>query len=108
VQKNITGGPILFEDAFTTNLPCPDTVFRQATPEAASSAFPHSHEPIGDWVLTADNIIVATGGFLSHYNPPYGDVYMEVSEPARQQGFGSFLVQEIKRVCYEAGKKPAA
>ena len=25
-----------------------------------------------------------------------------------QQGFGSYLVQELKRVCYEAGKKPAA
>jgi hypothetical protein len=33
---------------------------------------------------------------------------MEVAEPARRQGFRSYLVQEIKRVCYEAGKKPAA
>ena len=33
---------------------------------------------------------------------------MEVAEPARRQGFGSYLVQEVKRVCYEAGKRPAA
>ena len=33
---------------------------------------------------------------------------MEVAEPARRQGFGSYLVQELKQVCYEAGKKPAA
>lgn len=105
---NITGGPLLFEDAFKTNLLCPDAVFRQATPEDAAAIFPHADEPVGDWVLVANSIIVATGGFLSHYNPPYGDIYMEVSEPARRQGFGSFLVQELKRICYEAGKKPAA
>ena len=52
--------------------------------------------------------VVATGGFLCHYNPPYGDIFMEVTEPARRQGIGSYLVQEVKRVCYEAGKKPAA
>jgi RimJ/RimL family protein N-acetyltransferase len=52
--------------------------------------------------------VVATGGFLSHYNPPYGDIYMEVAEPFRRMGFGSYLIQELKRVCCEAGKKPAA
>ena len=40
--------------------------------------------------------------------PPFADVFMEVIEGARRQGFGSYLVQEVKRVCYEAGKKPAA
>jgi GNAT superfamily N-acetyltransferase len=106
--KNITTSAILFEDSFTTDLLSPDVVFRQATPEDATSIFPHAVEPAGDWVLVANGSITATGGFLSHYNPPYGDIYMEVAEPARQQGFGSFLVQELKRVCYEAGKKPAA
>jgi GNAT superfamily N-acetyltransferase len=33
---------------------------------------------------------------------------MEIAEPCRRHGFGSYLVQELKRVCYEAGKKPAA
>ncbi len=33
---------------------------------------------------------------------------MEVAEEARRQGVGSSLVQELKRVCYEAGKIPAA
>jgi len=33
---------------------------------------------------------------------------MEVAKPARRQGFGSYLAQELKRVCYETGKKPAA
>ncbi len=99
---------ILFQDAFVTQLACPDGVFRRATPEDAGAIFPHHHEPVGEWIIEAKGAAVATGGFLCHYNPPYGDVFMEVWEPARRQGFGSYLVQEVKRVCYEAGKKPAA
>ena len=33
---------------------------------------------------------------------------MEVAEPYRRRGYGSYLVQELKRICYERGKKPAA
>lgn len=33
---------------------------------------------------------------------------MEVVESARWQGFGSYIVQELKRTCYEVGRKPAA
>jgi GNAT superfamily N-acetyltransferase len=105
---DITEQSILFQDAFTTSLACPDGVFRRSTPEDAASIFPHHQEPVGDWIVEAKGAVVATGGFLCHYNPPYGDIFMEVSEPARRQGFGSYLVQEVKRVCYEAGKKPAA
>jgi hypothetical protein len=68
----------------------------------------HHHEPVGDWVVESQGAVVATGGFYCHYNPPYGDIFTEVAEPARLQGFGSYLVQELKRACYEAGKKPAA
>jgi GNAT superfamily N-acetyltransferase len=106
--KNITSEAILFQDGFTTTLACSSGVFRRATPEDAPSMFPHHHEPVGDWVVEVDGTVVATGGFLCHYNPPYGDIFMEVSERARRQGFGSYLVQELKQVCYEAGKKPAA
>jgi GNAT superfamily N-acetyltransferase len=106
--KNITPTSILFHDAFGTSLSPPNGVFRRATPEDAGAVFPHHQEPVGDWVVEAPGEIVATGGFLCHYNPPYGDIFMEVAEPARQKGYGSYLVQELKRVCYEAGKKPAA
>lgn len=104
----ITVENILFYDAFTTNLACPTGLFRRSTPQDAASLFPHRDEPIGDWVVEANGKVVATGGFLCHYNPPYGDIYMEVEESQRRQGFGSYLVQELKKVCYEAGKKPAA
>lgn len=105
---DIAAEAILFEDAFTTNLVCPNGLFRRARPEDAASMFPPHQEPNGEWVVEANGAIVATGGFLCHYNPPYGDIFMEVWEQARRQGFGSYLVQELKRVCYEAGKKSAA
>jgi GNAT superfamily N-acetyltransferase len=60
------------------------------------------------WLIESDGIVVATGGLLFHYNPPYGDIYMSVHESYRQRGFGSYLVQELKRIAYEMGKRPAA
>ena len=97
---DITTESILFADACVTDLVCPDGVFRRTRPDDAVQE--------GDWSIEADGTIVAWGGFLGHYNPPYGDVFMGVAESARRQGVGSYLVQEVKRVCYEAGKRPAA
>jgi GNAT superfamily N-acetyltransferase len=51
---------------------------------------------------------VATGGLMFHYNVPYADIYMEVAEPFRQRGFGSYLVQELKRLAYALGSIPSA
>ena len=62
----------------------------------------------GNWALQADGEIVATGGILYHYNPPYGDVFMEVAEGHRRRGLGPYLVQELKRICREGGHVPAA
>jgi GNAT superfamily N-acetyltransferase len=62
----------------------------------------------GEWLLKLDGEVAAKGGILFHYNQPYGDIYMEVMEPYRQRGFGSYLVQELKRECYELGAIPGA
>lgn len=102
---DITEESLLFEDAFVSRLDCVHGKFRHSTPEDAVT---NQEEPSGDWVVEVKGSVVASGGFLCHYNPPYGDVFMEVVKSARRQGIGSYLVQEIKRVCYEAGKKPAA
>jgi GNAT superfamily N-acetyltransferase len=59
-------------------------------------------------VLEGEGGIAAGGGVLFHYNRPYGDVYMHVLEPFRRRGLGAFLVQELKRACYEGGSLPAA
>ena len=33
---------------------------------------------------------------------------MEIGEPFRRRGLGSYLVQELKRACYEFGAIPCA
>jgi GNAT superfamily N-acetyltransferase len=109
----------LFADHHTTFLPPPvlgsgsSCVFRQIPDGEAGQVFTHHREPQGPWGIEGDagdgagRRILATGGFLTHYNPPYGDIYMEVDEAARRKGVGAYLVQELKRICYEAGYLPA-
>ena len=100
---------ILFGDGGTTALAAPEgAVFRRRRETGELKVFEHKHEPDGDWVIEADGAIVATGGYLTHYNPPYADLYMEVVEASRRQGLGSYLIQELRRVCCEAGRRPAA
>jgi GNAT superfamily N-acetyltransferase len=106
--QGVESDTILFEDVLTTALTAPGAVFRRAVESDEGRIFAHAVEPVGDWVIEVDGEIVATGGHMTHYNVPYGDVYMEVAEPFRQRGYGSYLVQEVKRACYEAGKVPAA
>lgn len=100
--KNIVAENVLFHDALATQLVCRDGVFRHA------KAGDHGADADAEWVIEAGGAVVASGGFLCHYNPPYGDIYMQVAEGFRRQGYGSFLVQELKHVCYRAGKRPGA
>jgi GNAT superfamily N-acetyltransferase len=104
----IESDTILFQDAFTTNLAAPGVTFRRVVEAEKGSIFPHTGEPVGDWVIEASGEVAATGGILFHYNIPYGDIYMEVAGPFRRRGCGSYLVQELKRTCYEMGRVPAA
>ena len=97
---------ILFRDHFKTTLSPPGAVFREA---AASDKFDLRDEMLwSHGIVELDGKPAARGGVLFHYNPPYGDIYMETSESFRQRGLGSFLVQELKRVAYEHSKIPAA
>ncbi len=81
--SDITTESILFQDASVTHLDCTNGMFRHSTQEDAAAVFEHHDEPVGDWLIESNGALVATGGFLCHYNPPYGDIYMEVSEPAQ-------------------------
>lgn len=99
---------VLFRDAFPTQLSAPHAVFRRASKSDDGKVFPHDVEPVGEYVIDVGGEIAATGGVLFHYNLPYGDIYMEVAEPYRRRGYGGYLVQELKRVCYEVGRIPAA
>ena len=105
---DLTSETILFADGATTVYPPPDVELRPIAGAEGDHVFPHTVEPVGDWGLARGGEIVATGGILRHYNPPYGDIYMEVAAPHRRQGLGSYLVQELKRICYESSAIPAA
>jgi len=104
----VSSDTILFSDAVATNLTASGAILRPVTRRDRLKMFPHTHEPVGDWGLEVDSRIVATGGLLFHYNPPYGDIYMEVAAPFRRRGYGSYLVQELKRIGREGGHIPAA
>ena len=105
----ITSETILFADGAPTILVAPTSaMFRALSDADRAEAFPHGVEPVGEWGIEVDGALVATGGLLFHYNPPFGDIHMEVAPHYRRRGAGSFLVQELKRVCYEMGRVPAA
>lgn len=97
---------VLFNDAYPTELNCPGVEFREVLP--TDEVFGHEFEPPGAYVLVQEGEVVATGGFLLHYNRPFADLYMEVRADQRRKGLGSFLIQELKKVCYQAGRVPAA
>ena len=104
----VSSDTILFADAVVTNLVASGATVRPVTRRDRLQMFPHTHEPVGDWGVEVDSRIVATGGLMFHYNPPYGDIYMEVAAPYRHRGYGSYLVQELKRIGREGGHIPAA
>jgi GNAT superfamily N-acetyltransferase len=100
---------ILFHDKLTTSHPpSRGALFRRATADDAAQISSQKLDEGAEWVLEVEGAIAATGGILFHYNRPYGDIYMAVAEPFRRQGCGSYLVQELKRICYEQGNVPAA
>jgi GNAT superfamily N-acetyltransferase len=105
---DVTSEAILFHDRITTALPPPPGVtLRHPTP-ADNLPDLHPDQYPTTAVLELDGRIAATGGILFHYNPPYGDIYMEVAEPHRRRGLGAYLVQELKRIARERGNTPAA
>jgi GNAT superfamily N-acetyltransferase len=118
--RDVASESILFHDRVTTHLPPPPGVkFRATEPADRDKLLEEERE--ADYVLATTTEgearaereagaaeIAATGGLLWHYNRPYGDLYMHVAEPWRRRGLGAYLVQEIKRACYERGSVPGA
>lgn len=104
--ENIHSEVMLFSDLRATDFTLPGVIFRPSKTD--DLIFVHQMEPVGDYVLEVAGKIVATGGFMQHYNPPFVDLFMEVSEKERQKGLGTYLLQEIKKECYQRGKIPSA
>jgi GNAT superfamily N-acetyltransferase len=99
---------ILFQDRLTTAHTLPDAEFRRATPEDAGQMAEQRLDPGASWVVGVGSVVAGAGGILFHYNRPYGDIYVAVGESFRRRGIGTYLVQELKRICYEGGSIPAA
>lgn len=99
---------IVFRDQVTTGLPSQGAVLRRVTSATDSRAHFELRDGSSEWSLELDGAVVATGGLAFHYNPPYGDVYMNVTEPFRRRGLGAYFVQELKRLAYELGAIPGA
>lgn len=104
IESNV----ILFHDAITTSLCIPGAVFRAVTEADKERITSQGLDSDSHWLIEADGTVVATGGLLFHYNIPYGDIYMATAESLRKRGYGSYIVQELKRLAYETGKIPAA
>lgn len=98
----------LFEDGPATHLPNPGGILREVEEADQERLREQKLDDGAEWMIESDGIPVATGGVLFHYNPPFGDLYMAVNERYRQRGYGSYLVQELRRIAYEIGKVPAA
>jgi len=104
--KDVLCESILYHDNKKTNHAPTGAIFRRAT--AADGLDIRADQLNSNGVVEFDGKVAATGGILFHYNPPYGDIYMEVKEPFRRRGLGTYIVQELKRICYEGGHIPAA
>jgi GNAT superfamily N-acetyltransferase len=106
LSSSVSADVVLFEDHTLTEYVVPGALVRPR--RGSDQIFDHRSEPVGHYVVEQGGEVVATGGFLLHYNPPFADLYMEVREDCRCRGFGGFLLQELKRECYLAGRVPAA
>lgn len=105
--SSATHSPVsLFENHYTSSLSLPHVQFRKR--QTNDDVFGLKPEDVGDYVLVQDHEVVATGGFLLHYNAPFADLFMEVKKTFWGQGLGSYLVQELKKACYLSGRVPAA
>ena len=99
---NINAEAILFADHYQTSLDIPGVVFRKQT------TTDNNADDAGGYVLELNGEIVASGGLMLNYNMPFADIYMEVKEGFRQKGFGSLIVQELKKEAYMMRRVPAA
>lgn len=96
--KNINAEAILFEDAFETAFTIDGAQFVETKKPDEWDAY----------CIRKNQDIVATGGFIWNYNFPYIDIYYEVKENFRKQGYGALIMQELKKEAYTLNRVPAA
>ena len=106
--RDIVSEKIVFRDAETTAHPSAGATLHRTTSEDEARQCLEERAGSSDWTLELDGVPIGSGGIAFHYNLPYADIYMAIEEPYRRRGFASYLVQELKRECYDMGAVPAA
>ncbi|MEM8889527.1 MAG: GNAT family N-acetyltransferase [Bacteroidota bacterium] len=104
--KEIESEVILFGESHQSQIEKAEVNFRLT--EKGEEVFGKKEADKGTYVLELGGEVIADGGFLTHYNHPFADLYMEVAKDFRGKGYASYILQEIKKACYAAGKVPAA
>jgi len=99
---------IVFHDKITTTLPSGGAKLQCITPLEDIRTQMEQRQGGPEWQVELRAEVVGKGGILFHYNRPYGDIYMEINEPFRKHGLGSWLVQELKREAYKLSAVPCA
>ncbi len=103
--KKLTATTILFADDHESQISLANAVVRIRD---ASDLIFEKNKDAGAYVLEIQGEVVASGGFLLHYNYPFADLYMETRHDRRNKGYASFLLQELKKHCYQSDRVPAA
>lgn len=106
--REISSEKIVFEEAAATTLPAHGAKLRRETSEAADRECSLQRQGGSEWALDLDGVQIGRGGIMFHYNVPYADIYMEVTEGSRRRGYGAFFVQELKRIAHEMDAIPCA
>lgn len=106
--RDVWSEAIVFRDHVKTSLSADGATLREVTTPDQTRRAIEARAGATEWVLERDGKVVGRGSILFHYNRPYGDVAMDVEEPFRRQGWGAYLVQELKRIAYELGAIPGA
>jgi GNAT superfamily N-acetyltransferase len=106
--RDIWSEKIVFADQLTTALTAEGAVMQQLTSDDEIRLSIAERAGQAEWQLQVDGQSAGNGAILFHYNRPYCDLAMEISEPFRRRGFGSYLVQELKRAAYRLGSVPCA
>lgn len=100
--NNIRAESVLFEEDKNTSLYVARAIFREKT------MADNIDDQDTKYVVELNGELAGSGGLMLNYNHPYADIYMEIKEPFRGKGLGSFLVQELKKEAYRIGRVPAA
>jgi Acetyltransferase (GNAT) family len=96
--KKIHAEAILFEHDFQAEFYIPGILFKENIDADGNS----------EYILEQNGNAVASGGYVWNYNFPYIDMYYEVKEAYRQKGFGSLIIQELKKEAFRLKRIPSA